>query len=84
MLDLYDNLHNNKLKKEELYKLFEEEKKRIIEVISETHKLTVLMACAGSADTLFRIAAIDENDRQHIFNLIESKIKTLPVEEFRM
>lgn len=79
--DVYDDVITGKLKKSELIVI---EKARLTKVIMSTNKLTELMACAGAVDSLYRVGMIDENDRQNFFDLIETKIKTIPQEDFRM
>lgn len=81
IVDAYDGVKEQKIKRSDLIKA---EKSRLFDTISSTNKLTLLMACAGSADTLFRIGAINEDERQTYFTVIENKIKTIPVEDFRM
>lgn len=81
ILDAYEDVKTGKRKRSELVA---DEKTRLLDVIASTNKLTLLMACAGSADTLFRIGAINEDERQTFFNMIEGKIKSIPIDEFRM
>ena len=64
--------------------LVEDEKYRLRHEVMTSNKVTMLMACAGAIDTLFRIGFINENERFDLFATIEDRISTLPRESFEL
>lgn len=71
------------LKNNEIRKLLADEKARLWKVIYETTKLTVLMACAGSVETLFNTGQITDETRQEYFTAIMDRLTEIPKEDFR-
>lgn len=72
------------LKVSDRNQMVQDEKYRLRHEVMTSNKLTVLMACAGSIDTLFRIGYINETERLDLFSTIEDRIANLPKETFRL